>query len=185
MFLESTKKNRNQRIYPKALIEREVEKYQIHIKEGSSVGELDHPTTGPNINSDRISHVITKLEMDGDVAIGEALMLPTPCGLIAQTLLESGIKMGVSSRGLGSLGKGNIVNDDFGLVCVDLVQRPSANTAYVELAESLAWSYDEDAQIYVQAQIKDLLETSTKRTTTSSDLRNSFLNIVDALAKTL
>ena len=78
-----------------------------------------------------------------------------------------------------------MVNDDFGLVCVDLVQRPSANTAYVELAESLAWSYDEDAQIYVQAQIKDLLETSTKRTTTSSDLRNSFLNIVDALAKTL
>ena len=184
-FLEAVSKNRNGRIYPKALIEREVKKYQTHIKEGSAVGELDHPTTGPNINSDRISHIVTEMAMDGNVAIGTAKLLDTPCGKIAQTLLESGVKMGVSSRGLGSLGANNMVNSDFDLVCVDIVQRPSALSAYVQLAESLAWEFDEQAGMYIQKAVGDLQETSVKRSSSSEEIRNAYLNVIDILSKKL
>lgn len=130
-FLGAEIKNRNGRIYPLDLIEREVKKYtQEKISKGRSMGELDHPPV-PQLNLDRVSHLIESLEMDGNQAIGVAKILDTPMGKIAKSLIESGVNLGTSSRGIGTL-KGSIVNPDFKLLTVDIVGEPSYNKAYVE-----------------------------------------------------
>jgi hypothetical protein len=132
-FLQSEVRNRNGRIYSRDLIEREVVKFvNEKVNTGRAMGELDHPPS-PQTNLDRVSHVIESLVMQGDSAIGVARILSeTPCGRIAESLLKEGIKLGVSSRGVGKINKENIVNESYKLLTVDIVADPSAPNAYVD-----------------------------------------------------
>ena len=130
-FLQSEVKNKNGRIYSKGLLEREVSVYNKEcIEQGNAVGELDHPPS-PSINLDRVSHLIESLKMEGNNGMGIAKLLDTPKGMLAQKLIEGGVKLGVSTRGVGSL-DGDQVGDDFKLLTVDIVHNPSAPNAYVD-----------------------------------------------------
>ena len=125
VFMQSEIENRNGRRYPLSEIAKACESAQMVIKETNGIfGELDHPQT-LSINLDRISHLITDLRMEGNNAVGRAKILPTPMGSIARTLIESGARLGVSSRGAGSVGSNGIV-EGFSFVTVDIVATPSA-----------------------------------------------------------
>lgn len=154
-FLQSDDKNRNGRRYPKNLIEREVNKYnKTRIATNRAMGELEHPN-GPQINLDRVSHLITEMYMDGKYGMGKAKLLDTPCGKIAQNLIEGGVQLGVSSRGVGTL-RGDVVNDDFDLITVDIVADPSAPDAYVDgIMESKSWILENG--IYVESAKQDIV----------------------------
>jgi hypothetical protein len=129
VFMQSNKKNRNGRIYEKKTMEKAVEKYMVEqVRTGRAVGELNHPE-GPTVNLDKVSHKITDLHWQGNDVVGKASILKTPMGKIVEGLLEGGVKLGVSSRGMGSLVSKNgaqYVGDDFMLSTVDIVQDPSA-----------------------------------------------------------
>jgi len=129
VFMQADSKNRNGRIYEKSILENAVNRYvKEQVSTGRAVGELNHPE-GPTINLDKVSHKITELKWDGNNVVGKATILDTPMGLIVQGLLEGEVQMGVSSRGMGSLankGGVNVVNNDFMLNAVDIVQDPSA-----------------------------------------------------------
>lgn len=129
IFIQGGVKNQNQRVYPVNEISKAVQTLQEKIKKGFTVlGEADHPDD-LNINLDRVSHMITEMRMNGNDGIGKLKMLPTPMGNICKTLLESGVKLGVSSRGSGNVdGKGNV--SDFEIITVDIVANPSAPDAY-------------------------------------------------------
>lgn len=130
-FMQAETKNRNGRIYTRPIIEREVNNYKRdRIQTNRAMGELDHPPT-PQINLDRVSHLVEDLYMDGVSAIGTAKILDTPMGKTASALLSGGVKLGVSSRGVGTL-KGETVNSDYRLICIDIVGDPSALNAYVD-----------------------------------------------------
>lgn len=130
-FLQAETKNRNGRIYPKKVLEREVNKYiEEKVKTKRAMGELDHPPT-PSLTMDRVSHLVESLKFDGNNVIGKAKVLDTPCGRIVKSLLEGGVQLGVSSRGLGTMTE-DTVNDDYSLVCIDVVGDPSALSAYVD-----------------------------------------------------
>lgn len=130
-FLQADTKNRNGRIYPKKILEREVEKYiKEKVDTKQALGELDHPPQ-PTVNLDRVSHLVESLEFNGNDCIGKAKILDTPCGRTVKALLEGGARLGVSSRGLGSL-DGDTVKDDYSLICIDIVGDPSALSAYVD-----------------------------------------------------
>lgn len=160
-MLQAEVRNRNGRIYPTHIIEREVSKYSTgKIATKSALGELDHPPT-PSLNLDRVSHLIEDLKMDGNIAVGTAKILDTPMGKIAQALLEAGVKLGVSSRGLGTLGANNMVNEDFGLLCIDIVGDPSAQIAYVDgILESKEWMLSGDS--IVEASVEKLRKSLDK-----------------------
>ncbi len=144
IFLQSEVKNRNGRIYPKGILEREVNRYVTeHVKENRAYGELGHPQ-GPIINGPLISHRIIELKQDGNNFIGKARILDTPNGKIVQELLKDGGKLGVSSRGMGSLKERNGINevqDDFYLATAgDIVMDPSAPDAFVQgIMEGVDW----------------------------------------------
>jgi len=148
IFLQSEKKNRNGRIYPKPIMDKEVQRYiKEHIQARNSFGELNHPPS-PTINLDRVSHIITKLEEDGIYYVGKAKILETPMGLIAKNIIEGGGRLGISSRGVGSVrrvGNDLIVGEDFRMSTAgDLVSTPSAQSSYVDaIMESPDWIYDE------------------------------------------
>ena len=130
-FLEANVKNRNGRKYMQETLEREVKDfYDTKIKTHRSMGELDHPPE-PTINLDRISHVITDLKMKDNIGYGVAKLLNTPMGKIAMALVDDGIQLGMSTRGVGTL-DGDMVSDDYKLITVDIVADPSAPTAFVE-----------------------------------------------------
>lgn len=147
IFMQAEIKNRNGRIYPKEVIQTEVKRYNKEfIKEDRAFGELGHPE-GPTINLDKVSHMITKLEEDGNNYVGRAKILSTPNGQIVKNLIDDGAKLGVSSRRLGSLeSKGNAqyVKDDFQLAtAADIVADPSAPEAFVEgIMEGVEWVYE-------------------------------------------
>lgn len=129
IFIQADVKNHNQRVYPMHEIKRAVETVKSRIAKGESItGEADHPAE-LNINIDRISHVITDMWMEGVNGMGKLKIIPTPCGQIVRTLLESGVKLGVSSRGSGNVGYDGKVSD-FEIVTVDIVAQPSAPDAY-------------------------------------------------------
>lgn len=148
IFLQSAIQNRNGRIYPEEVMDREVARYvKESIEANSAMGELGHPN-GPQINLDRVSHRIVSLRKEGTDYIGKAIITNTPMGNIAKGLMESGVRLGVSSRGMGSLQEKNgakIVQDDFRLAtAADIVADPSAPNAFVEgIMESVDWVYDE------------------------------------------
>ena len=147
IFMQSEIKNRNGRIYPKEVIQKEVKRYNKEfVEQDPAFGELGHPE-GPTINLDKVSHMITKLEEDGNNFVGRAKILSTPNGQIVKNLIDDGAKLGVSSRGLGSLeSKGNAqyVKDDFQLATAgDIVADPSAPEAFVEgIMEGVEWVYE-------------------------------------------
>ena len=146
VFMQAEQKNRNGRIYPKETLFKAVEKYiNEQVKTGRAVGELDHPA-GPQINLDKVSHKITRLEFDGDNVVGKAQVLETPMGKIVEGLIKGGVKLGVSSRGMGTVEnrKGaTYVNDDYMLSTVDIVQDPSAQGAFVDgIMEGVEWIWD-------------------------------------------
>jgi hypothetical protein len=130
-------KNGNGRIYRRSILEREVENYQKTVKERRALGECDHPSD-PIVNLKNVSHLVRQIWWDGDKVMGKVEILPTPSGKILQTLIESGINLGISSRGLGSLQEssdGIIVQEDFQLICFDMVSEPSTPNAFM-LAEA-------------------------------------------------
>ena len=144
VFLQSELKNRNGRMYPKEIMQREVARYtKENIDTKRAMGELGHPD-GPTVNLDRVSHLITSLKEDGNNYIGRAKILDTPMGNIARHLIEEGAQLGVSSRGLGSLKERNGINevqDDFMLsTAADIVSDPSAPDAFVRgIMENREW----------------------------------------------
>tara|TARA_Y100000287_G_scaffold96669_1_gene77152 strand:- start:252 stop:893 length:642 start_codon:yes stop_codon:yes gene_type:complete len=143
IFMQADQKNRNGRIYTKEVLESAVNKYNNdQVSKGRAVGELNHPE-GPTINLDKVSHKITELNFEGKNVIGKATVLNTPMGQIAQGLIEGGVLLGVSSRGMGSLETRNGINyvkPDFMLNAVDIVQDPSAPDAYVNgIMEGVEW----------------------------------------------
>lgn len=146
VFMQAEKQNRNNRIYPKDVLAEATKKYvSEQVKTGRAVGELNHPE-GPQINLDKVSHRITDLKWEGNDVVGRALILDTPMGKIVKGLVEGGCKLGVSSRGMGTVeqkeGK-TYVKDDFVLATVDIVQDPSAPSAFVEgIMEGVEWIWD-------------------------------------------
>ena len=125
--------NGNGRVYPHKILMREVENYRKLVKERRAVGELDHPDDSV-INLKNASHVVTDIWMDNNKVFGKIEVLPTPSGNILRNLVESGIKMGISSRGMGSVSESNgktVVQDDFQLICFDMVSEPSTPGAFM------------------------------------------------------
>ena len=146
VFAQADQKNRNGRIYPKTIMEKAVDKYVTdQVQQKRSVGELNHPE-GPTVNLDKVSHLITALEWKGNDVVGKASILDTPNGKIVKGLLDGGVKLGVSTRGMGSLeNKGGTmyVKDDFILNTVDIVQDPSAPAAFVNgIMEGVEWVWN-------------------------------------------
>ena len=144
VFLQAELKNRNNRVYPVNILEREVNKYiEEHVNRDRAVGELGHPD-GPTINLDRVSHRIVSLRKEGNNFVGKARILGTPMGKIAQNLLDEGVRLGVSSRGLGTVEKRegtSFVRDDYMLAtAADIVADPSAPDAFVDgIMEGKEW----------------------------------------------
>ena len=167
IFIEGDVRNQNNRIYPKDEIHNAVRAINEKIKKGFSVlGEADHPDD-LQINLDRVSHMITEMDIDGNNGIGKLKILPTPMGNICKTLLESGVKLGVSSRGSGNVNESGHVKD-FEIITVDIVANPSAPDAYpdpiyervmnhrrgnVLMDVASAVSHDDRAQRYLQEEV--------------------------------
>lgn len=173
IFMQAETKNRNGRLYPKEVLMKEVSRYNKEfINQGRAFGELGHPE-GPTVNLDRVSHMITRLEPDGNNFIGEAKLLSTPMGEIAKALIRDGGKLGVSSRGMGSLESKNGVNyvkDDFYLAtAADIVADPSAPQAFVEgIMEGKEWVWNNGILKEVQIEkLKQGIEESVKKKETS------------------
>jgi hypothetical protein len=164
IFMQSESQNRNGRIYPKAVMESAVDKYVTEqVKTGRAVGELNHPD-GPSINLDKVSHKINALEWKGNDVVGKAQILETPMGQIVKGLLDGGVQLGVSTRGMGSLEERNgimYVKDDFMLNTVDIVQDPSAPTAFVNgIMEGVDWVWKNGI---VQIQVIEKMETEIRK----------------------
>ena len=147
VFMEADIKNRNNRMYPMNVLEKEVKRYnREYIQQKRAFGELGHPD-GPTVNLERVSHMITKLYPDGKQFVGEAKIMDTPYGKIVKNLIDEGAKLGVSSRGMGSLEPRrdmHVVKDDFYLAtAADIVADPSAPNAFVEgIMEGKEWIWD-------------------------------------------
>ena len=167
VFLQAEISNKNGRKYPFRTLEREVAKYdESYIRKGRALGELGHPD-GPSINLDKVSHKIESLKAEGNNFIGRAKILDTPNGRIAKSLLDEGVRLGVSSRGMGSLrkeGNTNIVQDDFMLAtAADIVADPSAPDAFVDgIMEGKEWVWDNGIlKESAVAQIKQEIDQAT------------------------
>ena len=168
VFMQSESENRNKRIYPKEVLAEAVKKYATEqVSKGRAVGELDHPA-GPTINLDKVSHKIVKLKFEGNNVVGRALILDTPMGQIVKGLMDGGVKLGVSSRGMGTVeekdGK-TYVKDDYVLSTVDIVQDPSAPKAFVNgIMEGVEWVWENGI---LKPQQIEQYETEIKKTPSS------------------
>ena len=163
VFAQAEQKNRNGRIYPKAVMEGAVNKYvKEQVSQKRAVGELNHPE-GPTVNLDKVSHLITDLKFEGNNVMGKAQILDTPMGQIVKGLLEGGVQLGVSTRGMGSLEQRNgtmYVREDFILNTVDIVQDPSAPGAFVNgIMEGVEWVWNNGI---IEAQVIEKMETEIK-----------------------
>jgi len=183
IFLQSELANKNGRMYPFKTLQREVAKYDENfIAKGRALGELGHPE-GPSINLDRVSHKIERLSEDGNNFIGRAKILDTPNGKIAKSLLDEGVSLGVSSRGMGSLKKEsncNVVQDDFMLAtAADIVADPSAPDAFVDgIMEGKEWVWDNGI-------LKESAVAEIKKEIDSATLRNLQERKISAFSKFL
>lgn len=185
VFMQSDTVNRNGRVYPKQILEGEVDRYnKKYVLENRALGELNHPT-GPTVNLDKVSHLITNLRMEGKDVVGKAKLLETPCGLIAQSLIESGVKLGVSSRGMGSLKENRgykEVQKDFMLSAVDIVADPSAPNAFVNgIMEGVEWVWENG--ILKQEVIENYRKTINK--TPSRELQETAANLFEDFMRKL
>ena len=168
VFMQSESKNRNGRMYPKKVMESAVKKYiKEQVSKGRAVGELNHPD-GPTINLDKVSHRITNLEFEGNNVVGKALILNTPMGKVVKGLIEGGVQLGVSSRGMGSLETKNdmsVVKNDYHLATIDIVQDPSAPEAFVNgILEGVEWVWNNGI---LKAQQIEKYETEIKQASTA------------------
>jgi len=176
IFMQADIKNRNGRIYPMEVLQKEVKRYnKEYIKEKRAFGELGHPD-GPTVNLERASHMITKLYPDGKNFIGEAKIMSTPMGEIVKTLMDEGAKLGVSSRGMGSLDQkngANYVRDDFYLAtAADIVADPSAPNAFVEgIMEGKEWVWDNGS--LVEAELERAKQRINERVRKRQDNENA------------
>mgnify|MGYP000066545329 CR=1 FL=1 len=169
IFMQADIKNKNGRVYPMEILNKEVNRYNKEfIQEKRAYGELGHPE-GPTVNLERASHMITALYQDGKNFIGEAKILATPMGKIVKTLMDEGAKLGVSSRGMGSLeekdGK-NYVRDDFYLAtAADIVSDPSAPSAFVEgIMEGREWVWSHGALMEAElVEMKERINTKIRK----------------------
>ena len=164
IFMQAEQKNRNGRIYPKGVMEAAVQKYNVEqVQKGRAVGELNHPE-GPTVNLDKVSHKIDSLNWQGNDVMGKATILETPMGQIVRGLLDGGVKLGVSTRGMGSLMRTNdamVVKDDFLLNAVDIVQDPSAPSAFVNgIMEGVEWVWNNGI---IEAKAIEQMETEIKK----------------------
>ena len=164
VFMQAEAKNRNGRIYPRDVMEGAVAKYVgDQVSKGRAVGELNHPE-GPTVNLDKVSHKIESLDWQGNDVVGKATILNTPMGKIVEGLLEGGVKLGVSTRGMGSLMRTNgamVVKNDFLLNAVDIVQDPSAPSAFVNgIMEGVEWVWNNGI---IEAQTIERMETEIKK----------------------
>lgn len=179
VFMQGNVKNRNGRIYETSLLERECMRYtQDHIIPKRSLGELGHPS-GPTINLERVSHMITELKRDGDNFHGRAKIMDTPYGNIVKNLLAAGAGVGVSTRGMGSvkdIGGVIHVQPDFHLATVDIVADPSAPSAFVEgIMEGKEWVWDNGVIKEVQiAVMKNRIETAARAKRTEAEVVRVF-----------
>ena len=162
IFLQSDIKNQNGRVYPFNVLKNQVRKFNENfVKKDRALGELGHPS-GPTVNLDRVSHIITELYEDGRNFVGKAKVIDTPNGKIVKNLLESGVRLGVSSRGLGSVKANkqgvNEVQDDFVLSTVDIVSDPSAPDAFVNgIMEGREFSLTGEIEYNIRKEIKSTL----------------------------
>jgi hypothetical protein len=164
VFMSAEQKNRNGRIYPRMVMEGAVDKYVTEqVAKGRAVGELNHPE-GPTVNLDKVSHKIESLTWSGNDVVGKATILETPMGQIVKGLLDGGVKLGVSTRGMGSLenrGGTMVVKPDFLLNAVDIVQDPSAPSAFVNgVMEGVEWVWNNGI---IEAQAIEKIETEIKK----------------------
>ena len=164
VFMQANKKNRNGRIYPKPIMEKALNKYNTEqVAKGRAVGELNHPE-GPTVNLDKVSHKIERLDFKGNDVVGKATILETPMGQIVKGLLDGGVRLGVSTRGMGSLerrGDAMYVKDDFLLNAVDIVQDPSAPSAFVNgVMEGVEWVWNNGI---IEAKHIEQMETEIKK----------------------
>ena len=164
VFMQAEQKNRNGRIYPKPIMETALGKYNTEqVSKGRAVGELNHPE-GPTVNLDKVSHKIESLDWKGNDVVGKATILETPMGQIVKGLLDGGVRLGVSTRGMGSLqnnGNAMVVKDDFILNAVDIVQDPSAPSAFVNgVMEGVEWVWNNGI---IEPQAIEIMETEIKK----------------------
>ena len=164
IFMQAEQKNRNGRIYPKPIMEKALNKYVTEqVSKGRAVGELNHPE-GPTVNLDKVSHKIESLDWKGNDVVGKATILETPMGQSVKGLLDGGVKLGVSTRGMGSLENRNgtmVVKPDFLLNAVDIVQDPSAPSAFVNgVMEGVEWVWNNGI---IEAQAIEKIETEIKK----------------------
>ena len=162
--MQAETKNRNGRIYPREVMNKAVGKYiNDQVSKGRAVGELNHPE-GPTVNLDKVSHKIESLDWKGNDVVGKATILETPMGQIVKGLLDGGVNLGVSTRGMGSLKNGNnamVVQPDFMLNAVDIVQDPSAPSAFVNgVMEGVEWVWNNGI---IEAQTIEQMETEIKK----------------------
>ena len=185
IFMQAEKPNRNGRIYGRGIMEREVQKYQELINEKRSLGELGHPPN-PSINLNQVSHMITGLKFEGNDIYGKAKILDTPMGKIAKNFIEEGVRLGVSSRGLGSVKLNkegvNEVQDDFHLATVDIVADPSAPDAFVQgIMESADWILENG--VWKAIQIEQAQNTIRKAS--KADLNKVKLQVFEQFLRTI
>ena len=185
IFMQAEKPNRNGRIYGRGIMEREVQKYQELINEKRSLGELGHPPN-PSINLNQVSHMITGLKFEGNDIYGKAKILDTPMGKIAKNFIEEGVRLGVSSRGLGSVKLNkegvNEVQDDFHLATVDIVADPSAPDAFVQgIMESADWILENGVWKAVQIeQAQNIIRKASK-----ADLNSVKLQVFEQFLRSI
>jgi hypothetical protein len=163
IFMQSDIQNQNGRVYPFSVLKKQVKEFnEKFVKQDRALGELGHPS-GPSVNLDRVSHIITELHEDGKNFIGKAKIIDTPNGKIVKNLLESGVRLGVSSRGLGSIKTNksgvNEVQDDFVLSTVDIVSDPSAPDAFVNgIMEGKEFSLTGEVEYHIRKEIKNTVK---------------------------
>jgi hypothetical protein len=174
IFLQADLKNRNGRVYPLNVMEKEVERYVREVVNvNRAYGELGHPA-GPSINLDRVSHMIVELNRDGKNFIGKAKITETPMGDIARGLLESGANLGVSSRGMGSLKESNgvmVVQSDYHIAtAADIVADPSAPNAFVKgIMENVDWVYDPVKDTWLEEKLHNMKKSIHKMSSSKID----------------
>lgn len=191
VFLQSDIENRNKRRYPKEVMQKEVERYvKEYVDTKRAFGELGHPD-GPSINLDRVSHMIISLKEDGSNYIGKAKIMDTPMGKIAKNLLDEGAKLGVSSRGLGSLkmnenGINEVQGDFFLATAADIVADPSAPDAFVQgIMENKEWMFVDGVWTYQNMdETKKLIEQAKAKQLEDVKIR-VFENFINSLSKNI
>ena len=186
VFMQSDIKNRNGRVYPKAIMEKEVNRYKKEfVEKDRAFGELGHPE-GPTINLDKVSHLIQSLELEGKNYVGKAKVLSTPNGEIVKALINDGAKLGVSSRGLGSLeqkGDAQYVKNDFQLATAgDIVADPSAPEAFVEgIMEGVEWVMENGILTRIQVETMQNEMRNAKRNQLEETKLNLWKRFVESL----